>query len=233
VNSVPVFEWVFKRGHFTFLPITAGEGGKSWLLNSPIGFDAILTSTDLSDDLKRLLLPFYISDASRKASLSDPQRQKIKDYAYEFLFGKPQGGNEQILQALDFALSLNSDTPFLKDLARSLIRKSFMIADAAGDLMLVAFLFKHKDIFTGTDLNNFGERIPQLYQKITGQLKTDSIQKNTQKAMDLLKAFLVNPLLPPLFFMPSRVGQKSCYLLNGGATGQSFILRPAIGIYLW
>lgn len=197
INDVPVFEWTFKLNHFTFLPIES-EVSTNWLLNTVTGFETILKS-DLPDSLKRRLLPFYFGDAAQESYLAHAdKRQEIKDYAYDFLFGRNMTGQEQTLKALDIALTLNAETPLLKDLARHLIQKSFLIADAAGDSMLVAFLFKHKEAFADPTFADFGDRVAQLYKATIDSFETTAIQNNLKKAQDHLEVLLSTPFTSDL-----------------------------------
>ncbi|MBX3487350.1 MAG: ankyrin repeat domain-containing protein [Candidatus Paracaedibacteraceae bacterium] len=194
VNGIPVFEWMFLPGHFNFHPIAKKNESVNWLLNSAVGFENILNSS-LSDSLKRLLLPFYMGNVSKENYLSNHERkQRIKGYAYEFLFGNPMNGNEQILEVLDNALSLNSEDPSLQNLTKTLIRKSFTTDDRAGDRMLISFLFKYKSVFEDITSQDFGERVAKLYTQTLNYFNPQIIQTNPLFAASYFEELFTTPL---------------------------------------
>ncbi|HXF90462.1 MAG TPA: ankyrin repeat domain-containing protein [Candidatus Nitrosotenuis sp.] len=179
INGEDQFVWQFKEHHFEFKPIK-GDADKDWRRNQPSLLISLLTS-DLNSSLKRQLIPYYLGTKSYPLLLA-PQNLKLSTtYGYELIYGSSFNGVEDVLQTLDFGLSINAHD--ITRLAPKWLNSLY--DDQAINDMVISLIFKHSHIFSETEFTSKNyPRFYPLYLKILSQLKLKGLHKKLFNYLD-------------------------------------------------
>jgi ankyrin repeat protein len=161
VNGQDLFTWHISPSHFDFKVIHS-EKGNDWRKHSDVLSQLLESDLDLS--LKSHLLPFYLGSTVDKV-LS--QKDHYQSFTPEILFGLPLTSGEQMVSALDIALSINPKINF------SLAFKWLTdLPDALAVNHLVAKLIsKHKEIFDPQIGSSSNPSLKIVFSRIINSLK--------------------------------------------------------------